>query len=880
MRFTRSYCKNLLEVIAFSLLLLAPASAQQAVGRVVDGTIFPGLTTDLQNFIQNPSARMNATQNTATSSATLTRDTTGASDLIDGIASFICDASAQNGYCEWNTYTIPEGYKTGNCMAALQYKGDASLYRLQITDGTNVISQSTYPLGNVTDWTWAIINYPCGSPRKVRFTQTETGTGAAVNVGHVTWSRANNLGMVTPQAELFATKTIAGNALCFYQSGSASYVTIPTDSDCNEPVITGAATTTAGKAPAISMSGLAPAKYSVQITFHGDVTGAGSTCRYRFTDGTTNGTEIRRNHTGTTGPEIFTFENVFTYSSPQATKTFSLQVYDEAGTGDCLYNNASVGGDTTITVKKWSLDSQLAINFDQSAASWSGYHIPTSCSWSRANAAYGDVTPDADCNLVETSNTGFGTVTSYNSGGLELPGITFTPDKVGRKYYACADLNLMAGTGLTIIRARLWDQINTLDEGSWATAAVSFPNPNKLCGFTKSTSLNPITLSLQIANDSGSTTTFYPNIQQMVYWTIFAVEQSFPAPVLFGGSEWIVDSAITGASVSLSTTQTASFAGIESGSFTLTNHPNALVAKIPCSSTNSPTGTTCSVGNESFGVNFDLPNKGWTEVCVNLTHQMTGNSSQALATLFKIVETPANAQTVLQQSSPLWYQGSATNTFSYNWSDGKHWCGNMYFSSAGNKTLRLFQDVEGGGTATSNAVSCEGAAEPSATARKCAISVRPLSQAPANQNVSFDYKETNITTDTQTVSADTYVDVTNATITLDPGTWDIGYEASIFMARITGGCAGTVAITDSSNVLVSNAIRDFLLPDIVNLSNIWPISITARNVVVSTSTTYKVRIRTTAAVAACYMTALGIANQHGALTDPDTKAVMWARKMK
>jgi len=65
-------------------------------------------------------------------------------------------------------------------MAALQYKGDASLYRVRVYDGTNVVSQSSSTLTNSTDWTWTTVNYPCMATPSVDLAQTETGTGAAV----------------------------------------------------------------------------------------------------------------------------------------------------------------------------------------------------------------------------------------------------------------------------------------------------------------------------------------------------------------------------------------------------------------------------------------------------------------------------------------------------------------------------------------------------------------------------------------------------------------------------------------------------------------------------------------------------------------------------
>lgn len=151
------------------------------------------------NYVINPSGFKNAL-NVTTSNATIAQDTSGATDLLDGIASLVCDASAQNGYCEWDSKTIQEGDKTGNCEGKAVFKGDASLYKLQVTDGSNVLTSSSV-LSNATDWTEVSINYPCGATRKVRLTQTEAGTGAAVNIGRVYHGRATNLGVMNANAD-------------------------------------------------------------------------------------------------------------------------------------------------------------------------------------------------------------------------------------------------------------------------------------------------------------------------------------------------------------------------------------------------------------------------------------------------------------------------------------------------------------------------------------------------------------------------------------------------------------------------------------------------------------------------------------------------------
>lgn len=140
------------------------------------------------------------------------------------------------------------------------------------------------------------------------------------------------------------------------------------------------------------------------------------------------------------------------------------------------------------------------------------------------------------------------------------------------------------------------------------------------------------------------------------------------------------------------------------------------------------------------------------------------------------------------------------------------------------------------------------------------------------------YVETILSVDTSTVTSNTYVDVTGASLTLSPGVWDIGFDASIAQTWTTNGPVGTVEITDNANNLIGNAIRHINTALSVVGTESKPITLIAREVIVSTSTTYKVRIRCTQSAAAAVVTVQALANQAGALTDPDTKAVFWARK--
>lgn len=179
---------------------------------------------------------------------------------------------------------------------------------------------------------------------------------------------------------------------------------------------------------------------------------------------------------------------------------------------------------------------------------------------------------------------------------------------------------------------------------------------------------------------------------------------SVPVAAINNSDAWRVDANISGANPSLGGSNVTTYTGIENGSLTLSNASGSgvLTAQIPCSSTNSPSGTTCSVGNESVGVSFTIPRAGDALACVNFGHNLFNGAGGSAAVTFQIVETPSNAQTISQEGktriSSQHQVASSSMVFPYRL------CGTFSFASAGQKTLRLMYEQSTGGTVTTNAV--------------------------------------------------------------------------------------------------------------------------------------------------------------------------------
>jgi len=146
-----------------------------------------------------------------------------------------------------------------------------------------------------------------------------------------------------------------------------------------------------------------------------------------------------------------------------------------------------------------------------------------------------------------------------------------------------------------------------------------------------------------------------------------------------------------------------------------------------------------------------------------------------------------------------------------------------------------------------------------------------------------EYQEVEYDTTQETVTADTYVDAASSggTITLTPGTWDIGYDVTIKTDWIAGATAfitANVVITDSSNAIVDKTISIAANNLDATYTSSWVPASRSTRITVTSSTTYKLRVRSNVAAAAAIAT-VGDNTLTGGLTDDDNHSILWARRV-
>lgn len=296
------------------------------------------------------------------------------------------------------------------------------------------------------------------------------------------------------------------------------------------------------------------------------------------------------------------------------------------------------------------------------------------CDWTTASSAsYIDVPVDSDCpNPI--------TIGEVAAPGTKVPGLVI-PVVSGRTYQIAFNGQMYCASAGGHCNYRLNDgtdtsnEVNVYDSSTIVSSAVFTYRP---------TTSGLKTLRLQ--SRSTTTTTRLINLNNAEYldftsYDVFEVPQTggFETAVTNEQSSWLIDVNIGGASVAW-TTLSSTYAEITNANLDMVVNSNkgSAAAKIPCSSTNPSTGLTCAVGSESIGVVFTPPYAGIFDVCASFPQI----SSTSNTTAFQFVETPNNAQTILQEGGVRISSAGATGT-------AMNVCGTFNFSSTSERTIRL-----------------------------------------------------------------------------------------------------------------------------------------------------------------------------------------------
>lgn len=364
-------------------------------------------------------------------------------------------------------------------------------------------------------------------------------------------------------------------------------------------------------------------------------------------------------------------ENAYVVFSCPTSGSLKLRITSTANGSALLIDNAHLGSNTR------------AVQIAQAAFAGSSYFATTTnCFWSRTNTALGAFSTDPDCPgpTIDTQKIGTWSTTDSDLPRQTInlpPGLyRVTVNFNARVTSAGADVSLALSDG-TDTRGR----VTYIDSGG----AVHFPV--SMSAWFEYSSAGSRTFELFGASSAGDVQINLEANNRRVSFHIERYPLMAEQSISFDKADWLVDVNVGGANPSIGTAAASTYTEItDAGLDMVVNSAKGSAgAEIPCSATNASTGLTCSAGNESLGVAFTPPWAGLYQVCADFIHRANGIND---ITVFQLVETPNNAQTILQEG------GGRTggNTSSGDSSFGRQLCGTFYFSSTSKRTVRLMYE--------------------------------------------------------------------------------------------------------------------------------------------------------------------------------------------
>lgn len=446
-----------------------------------------------------------------------------------GETSGVWDASASGQTLSSGSKSIKEGLKGQSCLAGISYKyaGTSGDYKLQVYDGTNVLAEQS--LEQATSPTDAFLGFACPSSGSVRARLIS----AVANPGAITLDGPKQSGGLVhlgsnmllsefSQAEHVGTLTYPTAANCAWLSASGTFANYSADTDCSAPTVTGKLSAPGTKIPGFVINGALPGVY--YVVAHGLFfnNAAAGTAEWRFSDGTNN---FGYGSAPAASGELATVSGTVSYSTT-SNITIQIQATENAGGGSADVRADAANRILSFDVFRFPTTSQTALASTANTALQGEYKL-TGCasSPSASTGAYADFDSPAGCTLTYVK----GTLTNGVLGGSGAGSIAFTASKVGQTFEVCASGQSGGAGGAGYIQI-VDNQGNPGEAQFNATGSIV---PFRICTNATSTSLSAMTVKLQGANSSSSTSIQGPGIgTRFLSWSIKDVSSSFPMPYL------------------------------------------------------------------------------------------------------------------------------------------------------------------------------------------------------------------------------------------------------------------------------------------------------------------------------------------------------------
>ena len=483
------------------------------------------------NILDNPDANSGILNWTGVN-GTVTRET---GSPLEGAGSFILTTDGGSSAAQSNAdaVTIPSVLKGKNCLIKIDYQTTYAAFDLIVWDGAAKIISETLPVNASPQTQTKKFTFVCPDSGSLTYRiEDPTNSGANVITYDLAYLGENDGTIEISQAQIVAKAYYDTTTNCVWARTNTALGAFATDADC--PAITSEFTTspitvdlTDDDLPTYKLADLPTGRYEVTANFHANSNTSGDAVAFTINDGaTTNG---RASCSSVTSQACnIHLKAVFDYTTGQATKTFAINGSSLSGEVRIILNQANER--VEWVVKRYPLESELAIDPGVNPSFWSGSH-DSDCSWSATQTSYANYPNDGSCTLTEKQNVNFGSVSTL---GASRPGVSFSVINAGY-YKVCAYFSVGVDIALENMGFRLIDDAAVvLDEGSrrsYNSTSESIGPRASLCGKMKVNSVATKTVELQVKSGSGASllSSFFG---ASVQWEIERISEGMTAPLL------------------------------------------------------------------------------------------------------------------------------------------------------------------------------------------------------------------------------------------------------------------------------------------------------------------------------------------------------------
>lgn len=419
-------------------------------------------------------------------------------------------------------------------MCRIKAASGTPTHTLEIFDGTNVVASTTI---QTTTSTWIQNVTPVYTPGTTGNTSltlrltSQASNEPEIYVDDCFLGRAQGVDLSqVSQAQFLGAVKITGCA-GFWDNTSSTYADFPVQSGCSYAT-SGLALAPATNIPAIKFATIPPGELILQYEGLAESGSTGVAGFFQFWDGTNTAREESEVlNSASANVRVPGITQSISYTTSQSNITLSIR--GKVASGD-NYLSGQTGLPGVIKVYFFPSQSQTAYRPDATPASWSGYHNAISGGCSTSSSTYADVSACTSIALTQTTNRNFGTVTTA---GSSLPGITFTPPRVGT-YQICAFPGVLSSTNANI-GVRLVDGSSTVINPGVPVLAPSgvstSPIPTSVCGEYVASSTASVTAKLQLGTNAGTASIGQSNLptgSAAIQWTIIELDAAMPTPLL------------------------------------------------------------------------------------------------------------------------------------------------------------------------------------------------------------------------------------------------------------------------------------------------------------------------------------------------------------